>query len=89
MKCRYCDGSGRAFANDPPTGFGCEYCNGKGEIEMNKEKVIDAFESVYGVRLTDENEILDTIDEINDRHRGNIDEWIKFEKEVLDISKKI
>ena len=31
-KCPDCDGSGTAFANDPPTGYRCETCEGTGRI---------------------------------------------------------
>ncbi len=30
--CPDCDGSGTAFANDPPTGYRCEHCDGTGKI---------------------------------------------------------
>lgn len=30
--CPDCNGTGRAFANDPPSNYQCEDCNGKGTI---------------------------------------------------------
>ncbi len=37
-KCKSCDGSGKAFANEPPTGYICEDCNGTGKIQSSKNK---------------------------------------------------
>ena len=31
ITCKSCNGSGKTFANDPPTGMACEDCNGTGK----------------------------------------------------------
>lgn len=60
-ECPDCGGSGRLFANDPPTGFPCESCDGTGKGKTPEKLHCDWMQAyinmgwVYGEKYDREN----------------------------------